>query len=99
MTAASAGKMESYKELTKDPADSYQVWERELNASAKHYETYHQISDTILKRYRDERKELAERYQHCVEIFKAVGALDDDEDNQIEPQEKRSARGGELWRG
>lgn len=56
------------------------------------------LAETYGQSYRDERKELADRYAECLGVFKAVAALDDDEDNAIEPQEKRSARGGELWR-
>lgn len=47
--------------------------------------------------YREERAELAERYEHCMSVFKVVAPLDDDEDNAIEPNERR-ALGGELFR-
>ena len=51
----SAGKMQSYAEETKDPADLYSVWQRELMAARKHYEKFTEVSKNILKRYRDER--------------------------------------------
>ena len=57
------------------------------------------LAETYGQNYRDERKELAERLTSCLSVFKAVAALDDDEDDNVEDHEKRSARGGELWRG
>ena len=54
--ASTGGKLESKRELEKTPEDVRAVWDRELEAARKHYEKFHQTSEKILLRYRDERK-------------------------------------------
>lgn len=62
------------------------------------YRTLGLLAETYGRDYRDERAELEARYTALLGVFKGVAALDDDEDDSIEPQEKRSVRGGDLWR-
>lgn len=55
---AQAAGLESERELAQDPESHYAVWQRELEAAKKHYERYLEISERILKRYRDEREDV-----------------------------------------
>jgi len=49
------GKMESRVEETATPEGSLSVWKKELNAAIEHYKDYHEISNKVMARYRDER--------------------------------------------
>lgn len=62
------------------------------------YRTLGLLAEPYGRDYRDERDELQKRYLACLAVFKGAAALDDNEDNAIEKYEKRSSRGGELWR-
>ena len=55
------------------------------------------LAESYGQAYRDERKELGERFAACMDVFKAVAATDDDEDGAVEPHE-RHTRGGVLQR-
>ena len=54
--ALNTGKLESQREETATPEATYDVWKREIDAGLDHYRDFWGLSDKILKRYRDERK-------------------------------------------
>lgn len=56
------------------------------------------LAETYGRDFREERRELHERFAETLAIYKGNAALDGDEDGILERHERRSGRGGELWR-
>jgi hypothetical protein len=54
--AINSGKMESYKEESATPAQALSLWQRELKAAQEHYSKFHEVCESTLKIYRDERE-------------------------------------------
>lgn len=82
-------------------AESVRVSTLVGSAKAKRAVVYHclrLLAEQYGREYASERKEWQERATQALSVFKGVAAIDDDEDGALEPHEKRSARGGELFR-